>query len=93
MKGKITVWWLGKTAGGLGGDGRLHVHCLSGMFGVSWGIRTRHGLSQAWLWVAHGAGHPIPTIETDCSLNPAFVIGSWLPLSRTYLSRPYLSYL
>lgn len=47
MKGKITVGWLGKTAGG---DGRLHVHCLSGMSEMSWGIRIRHGLSQAWLW-------------------------------------------
>lgn len=30
MKGKITVLWLGKTAQG---NGRLRVHCLSGMSG------------------------------------------------------------
>lgn len=59
MKGKITVPWLGKTARR---NGRLHVHCLSGSSGVSWGIRTRHGLPQVWLRVAHGAGHPIQTV-------------------------------
>lgn len=59
MKGKITVLWLGKTAGaGAGSGGRLYVHCLDGTSRVSWGVSTRHDLSWAWLWSAHEAGCP-----------------------------------
>lgn len=56
------------------GEWQASCSCLSGTSRVSWGIRTRHGLSQAWLRVAHGAGCPIPTVGTDWNLNPGFAI-------------------